>query len=152
MRIKKANAAILVTDVLPKGIEHSTQIDGIWIVTFNDWLILTKVLRESVLLLDNVHSMQSNKGSKMEAIHQFLAGPEFKNTVEEVIQSFHKLKADLEKEKIQISGFWKSRQVLLDQVLDRTSGMYHTVRAIIGSQMSDIQLLENSGTEPKQIK
>ena len=141
LRLKKANAAILVTEALPKGWDNAGQTDGIWITTFNEWLILSKVLRESILLLDNVHSMQANRGSKLESIHQFLCGPEFRITVEEILESFSKLKADLEKEKIQITGYWKSREILLERVVSSTSGMYHTVRAILGSKIPEIKLL-----------
>ena len=142
LRKKNAVFGILVTDVFPKGVTKMMQIEEIWVCSFTEYQNLTLVLRQSVLLLFELKSLQKNKGTKMEMMHQFLTGPEFKSMVETIIQSFTVLKNDLNKEKGVMQGYWKSREIQLERVLTSTSEMYHTIKAIIGSKIQIVKQLE----------
>jgi len=142
---KNANFGILVSEVYPNGITHMTQIKGVWVCSFTEYQNLSVVLRHAILLLFEMKNSHKNKGFKMELLHEFLTGPDFKNSVESIINSFTNLKRDLDKEKGVIQGYWKSREIQLERVLTNTVEMYHSIRSILGDKAPTILSLEGEG-------
>jgi hypothetical protein len=145
MRELNATVGVLVTDVLPPGMERMGQRDGIWICTFNEFKGLCFVLRESVILLNQALQSQENKGDKMVMLYDFLTGNEFRMQLEAIVEGFTQMHEDLEKEKRAMINAWKRREKQIEKVLLNTVHMHGTIKGIAGNAIGEIKHLELPG-------
>jgi len=60
----------------------------------------------------------------MEIVFNFLTGPEFRNPVQAIIETFMSMKADLDRERLVYERQWKQRKKQIHRVLLNTAGMY----------------------------
>ena len=142
MRDKGADIGVLVTDVLPAGMERMGQRDGIWVCTFAEFKGLCFVLRESIIQISNAIATQENKGDKMTMLYDFLTSNEFRLQIEAIVEGFTQMKADLEKERRSIIGHWKRREKQIDKVLLNTNFMYNSIKGIAGNDVRPVSALE----------
>src|SRR5208337_3820406 len=87
-RTAKADAAILVSQALPKSVDVFGQIDGVWIAS-------PKCAVEVAMARKSSEGQQT----KMEAMYLYLTGPRFRHRVEAIVEKFSDMQADLEKER-----------------------------------------------------
>ncbi len=139
---KNANIGILVTETMPQNTKGLTMIDGIWICSFNEFKLLSIVIRDSLINLCRVLQVQHNKGDKMEVLYNFLTGTEFKMQVEGILEGFSQMSTDLDKEKRAMQGIWKKREKQLEKVLLNTTNMYSSIKGIAGDAVANITYME----------
>ncbi|MEN9567871.1 MAG: hypothetical protein RLZZ69_3067, partial [Cyanobacteriota bacterium] len=137
-----ADVGVIVTQVMPKGMERMGKKDGIWICTFDEFKGLCFVLRESLIKLSNVMITQHNRGAKMERLYDYLTGNEFKLQVESIVEGFTQMQKDLANERRYVEKIWKNREKQIQKVLESTTDMYVSVKHIAGSAVPNVSLLE----------
>ena len=142
IQAKGADIGVLVTQVLPDGIDSLGQIDGVWVCSFAQFKPLSRVLRDTLMQVNNALTVSSNKGDKMGLLYDFLTGSEFRMQIEAIVEGFSELKADLEREKRSMQGLWKRREKQLDRVLLNTNFMYNSIKGIAGNAVQEIPSLE----------
>lgn len=142
MRHIHADMAIIVTQVMPKDMEHFGQKNGIWICKFSEAISLANVLRESLIKIHQAMKSQENKGDKMQMIYDFVTSNEFRLQVEAIMEGFKALKDSINKEKLQMEKIWKEREKQIDKVLLNTTHMYGSFKGIAGADIGDVRLLE----------
>lgn len=142
IREHNATIGILVTDVMPAGMDRMGLRDGVWICSYEEFKGLCFVMRENIISLDLAISSQENKGDKMVMLYDYLTSNEFKLQVEGIIEGYTSMQADLETEKRSITGHWKKREKQLQKVLSNTNFMYQSLRGIAGSAIQTIKILE----------
>ena len=147
IQLKGADIGVLVTQVMPEGMDHLGQVDGIWICTFEEFKNLSQVLRQSIIQIDQALVIQDNKGDKMGMLYDFLTGNEFRMQIEAIVEGFTQLKTDLESEKRAMQGIWKKREKQIERVLLNTNHMYSSVKGIAGSAVQSVALLELDSEE-----
>lgn len=143
IRNKKADIGVLVTEVLPSGMQRMGFKDGIWICTFEEFKGLVLVLRQSLIQLHRAVKNQENKGDKMTMLYDFLTGNEFRMQVEGIVEGFTQMKADLDKEKNVMKKVWSQREKQIEKVIDNTIGMYGSIKGIAGHAVQTVKALEN---------
>ena len=141
-RAAKAQLAILVTVELPNGIKSFGQIDGVWVCGWHYALPLASVLRSSLIQLSGANRAQEGRQDKMEFLYQYLAGSEFKNRVEGIVESFATLQDELEKERRAMERIWSKRDKQLKRAVTQTAGMYGDLQGIVGASLPQIARLE----------
>lgn len=142
MRATQADIAVIVSEVLPKDMDHFGMKDGIWICRFTDIKALAFLLRDSLIKIHGALATQDNKGDKMQLLYNYLTGNEFKLQIEAIVEGFVALKDGITREKIQMEKIWKEREKQLEKVLLNTTHFYGSVKGIAGSAVGDIKLLE----------
>ena len=150
MREHNATIGVLVTDVLPPGMERMGQRDGIWICTFNEFKGLCFVLRETVIQLSQALQSQENKGEKMVMLYDYLTSNEFRMQIEAIVEGFSQMHIDLEKEKKAIMNSWKRREKQIEKVLLNTVHMHGSIKGIAGNAIQSIKNLEMPGDEGEE--
>lgn len=140
----KADILVLVSNVLPKGIEKYAIHEGVWVCSFNDIKELSTVLRFALIKLHAVSVVQTGKGNKMELLYSYLTSEEFKNVFESIIDGFKKLQDGHNSEKIKTQRMWKERELMLDQILVNSIEFYSEIRGIAGSVIPEVKMLETS--------
>ena len=152
IRDKNADIGVLVTEVMPAGMDRMGLVEGIWICTYNEFKGLCVALRQSIIKVSRVTSTQANKGDKMELLYDYLAGTEFKLQIEAIRDAFISMQNDLNKEIRQSQTRWKRRQVQIDKVITNTTGMYGSLRGIAGASIPHIAELEEDEEELNLIE
>ena len=99
----------------------------------------------------------------MEALYQYLAGVEFKQKIEGIVEAFTSMQDQLNKERRAMERHWKQREKEIERVVKNTVGLYGDMQGIIGGQIPVIpaleldeepvrQLSDDSGVEPQLDK
>lgn len=144
----KAEIAIIVTEALPKGMQCSGQIDGIWVTTPIIAGNIADALRAVLIQVSYATQSSANKGEKMELLYNYLSGPAFRQKVGAIVDAFVTMKDDLDKEKRATARMWSKREMQIEKVIMSTSGMYGDMQGIIGgSILPEIKMLDLDSTD-----
>lgn len=139
---KKADIAIIVTQVLPDGIETFGFRDGIWITGYKYALPLVAALRYQLMELNRIKQSLQGKDTKMELLFNYLGGTEFKNRIETIVMAFMSLKSGLDTERRAMEKIWNRREKEIDRVIKNTTGFYGDLEGIMGTSLPVIKALE----------
>jgi len=149
----KAEIAVLVTETLPKGVETFAQIEGVWVTSSVLTSPLASVLRTSLIELAQHKVSLIGKSEKMEVLYNYLSGPEFRQRIEAIVESFKSMKEDLDQEKRAMIKMWAKREKQIEKIVNNTVGMYGDMQGIIGASLPQIKSLElTDGSEPLKIE
>jgi hypothetical protein len=147
----RASIAILVSVVLPAGIKRFGPVDGVWVSDPLCAIPLAAALREQLEAISREQTASTGKSEKMEALYQYLAGVEFKQKIEGIIEAFTSMQEQLNKERRAMEKHWKQREKEIDRVVKNTVGLYGDMQGIIGGQIPAIPALELDGETTKQL-
>jgi hypothetical protein len=150
IRDKNANIGVLVTEVMPSGMDRLGLKDGIWICNFEEFKGLCKVLRQSIIMLDTSIESQANKGDKMGMLYDYLTSNAFRLQMEGIVEGFVQMQQDLDSEKRSLQRIWKTRQKQIDRVLNNTVDMYGSIKGIAGNAIDNIKALELGSAEDEE--
>lgn len=141
-RAAKAEIAILVTQVLQKGVETFDVIDGVWITTPRAAIPVATSLRHGLMQVGMARQIAEGQQTKTEMVYQYLTGPAFRHRVEAIVETFTSMREDLDRERKVISKQWAKREQQIDRVVSTTVGMYGDLQGIAGKSMQEISGLE----------
>jgi hypothetical protein len=141
-RAATADFAMLVTSVLPKGVESFDLVDNVWVVEPRFAIPLAMALRQSLIDLAAARISQEGQQTKMELVYQYLTGPRFRHRIEAIVERFTEMQADLERERKAMTRLWAKRDEQLRTVLDATAGLYGDLQGIAGRAMQEIESLD----------
>jgi hypothetical protein len=138
-RAAKAEIALLVSTVLPKGIETFDLIDNVWVTKLRFAIPLAIALRQSLIELASSNRAAEGQRTKMELVYQYLTGPRFRNRIEAIVEKFTDMQVDLDRERKTMIRLWAKREEQLKGVLDSSAGLYGDLQGIAGRAMSEIE-------------
>ncbi len=148
-----AEIAIIITEALPPDIDTFGQVDQIWVTSRPYAMPLASVLRESLTKIHFARSSAEGMSDKMNILYQYIIGPEFKQKIEAIVQTFEGMTIQLDREKRAMEKLWKEREKQIDRVISNTSGMYGDFKGLIGAALEDIEEFELvPGKETLQLK
>ncbi len=138
-RAAKAEVAILVSQVLPKGIEAFDVVDGVWVTSPRAAVPVAIVLRHSLLQISMARQIGEGQQTKTEMVYQYLTGPRFRHRVEAIVEAFSSMQVDLDKERKAIMKQWAKREEQIERVMNATVGMYGDLQGIAGKSLVEIE-------------
>jgi hypothetical protein len=141
-RAAKAEIALLVSQVLPKGVEAFDLIDGVWVTESRCAIPVAIALRQSLIELATARQAGEGQKTKMELVYQYLTGPRFRHRVEAIVEKFEDMQTDLDKERKTMTRLWAKREEQIKGVIETTVGMYGDLQGIAGRTMQEIEGLE----------
>lgn len=141
-RTAKAEISVLITQVLPAGIETFELIDGVWVTHPRAAFPVAMVLRQTLLQISMARKSSEGQQTKMEMVYQYLTGPSFRHRVEAIVEAFSSMQADLDKERKVIMKQWAKRNEQIERVMNATIGMYGDLQGIAGKSLQEIEGLE----------
>jgi hypothetical protein len=133
--------AVLVSVVLPEGIQGFGRIDGVWVSDLQSWPALAVALREQLVQVAFAHAAAEGKGEKMELLYRYLAGDQFRSRVQGIVEAFTGMQEQLARERRAMEKLWREREKQIERVVTNTVGMYGEMRGLIGSSMPEIPAL-----------
>ena len=105
-------------------------------------IALASVLRTSLIELAQHKLSIVGKSEKMEVLYNYLSGPEFRQRIEAIVESFKSMKEDLDQEKRAMMKIWAKREKQIEKIVNNTVGMYGDMQGIIGASLPQIKSLE----------
>lgn len=141
-RAVNAEEAVLITEAMPSNLKVAGFRSGVW-VTSRDFVIpLTDSLRVKLIQQIIIKNSLKGKDIKMEALHSYLTGTEFKNRIEGIIEAFTNMQNEIEKEKRYFANKWARDEKNIRQVIDSTYGMHGDLKGILAAAVPQIKGLE----------
>ena len=137
-----APLAVLVSAVLPESVQGFGRLEGVWVCDLKSWPPLATALREQLIQTRFARSATEGRHEKMELLYQYLAGDEFRQRVETIVEAFEAMQSQLQKEQRAMQRHWAEREKQLQRVISSTTGMYGGLQGIIGNAMPRVTALE----------
>ena len=141
-RVAKAEIAVLVSQVLPKGIESFGLVDGVWVAHPRYAVPVATVLRSTLMEIAAARQAGEGQQTKTEMIYEYLTGPRFRLRVEAIVEAFSSMQEDLDKERKVIQKQWAKREEQINRVIQGTTGMVGDLQGIAGKSLQEIEGLE----------
>ncbi len=150
-RAARAEAAIIVTQALPKGLEAFDMIDGVWVTHPRSAIPVALAVRQILIEVASARQAGEGQQTKMEMVYQYLTGSRFRQRVEAIVEAFTTMQADLEKERKAMMKQWEKRRAQLERVMESTCGMYGDLQGIAGRSLQEIEGLDLELLEEEEI-
>ena len=141
-RTSKAEIAVIVSQVLPKGVESFDVVDGVWVTHPRAALPVATILRHTLLQVNMARQVSEGQQTKTEMVYQYLTGPRFKQRVEAIVEAFSTMQEDLDRERKVILKQWAKREEQIERVMGATVGMYGDLQGIAGKSLQEIEGLD----------
>lgn len=149
-RSVKADIAVIVSSVLPGGLEGIAQREGVWVCDIKLAISIATALRHTLELVCREKSMSVGKNEKMEILYAYLSGNEFKQKIEVIVETFSSMKTSLDKERLYFEKSWSEKEKQIQKVIKNTVGIYGDLSGVIQLQkIESLELPEPKDTEEK---
>ena len=139
---REIKCGYVVTHAMPTGKDFLHEVDGIWICHYSEYKNLIRVIRKSLIALNNVIKNQDLSSDTKSLIFEYFTGIEFKQIIESILEGFSNLKGSLNREKAAMNKLWSEREANIDQVINCTASMYGKVKGLSGQSIEDIDILK----------
>jgi hypothetical protein len=146
-RSAKAEVAIIISQVLPKGVDAFDLIDGVWVAEPRCAIPIAIALRQSLIEIAMARQAGEGQQTKMEMVYEYLTGPRFKQRIGAIVEKFTDMQEDLEKERKTMTRLWAKREEQIRGVVYATAGMYGDLQGIAGRSFQEIEGLEIKALE-----
>lgn len=147
----RATIAILVSVVMPEGVSRFGMLDGIWVSDPMSAIPLAAALRQQLIAIDRERRASIGKNEKMEMVYHYLAGTEFKQKIEGIVEAFTAMQHQVQSERRAMEKHWKEREKQIERVIKNTVGLYGDMNGIIGGQIPPIPALELDSATTKAL-
>jgi hypothetical protein len=137
-RAAKAEICVIVSAVLPKGVETFDQIDSVWIVHPRCIVPVAMSLRHMLIEVNCARQASEGQHTKMELVYHYLTGPKFRLRVQAIVEAFGNMADDLAKEKKAMTRQWAKREMEIERMMEATVGMYGELQGIAGKSLQEI--------------
>lgn len=134
----RAEVAVIVSDALPKGIEHFGPYEGVWVTRPAYATMLGAALRHGLMQTVEARGAAEGRETKMERLYAYMIGPEFRATLEGIAQPFVSLQSELASEKRATLARWKRQEKHLERVLGSVAALQGDLQAIAGAEMPEL--------------
>lgn len=147
----RASIAILVSVALPNEVNRFGLVEGVWVSAPLSAIPLAAALRQQMVTLDRERQASVGKNEKMEMMYHYLAGTEFKQKIEGIVEAFMAMKDQVARERRAMEKNWTEREKQIERVIKNTVGLYGDMQGIIGGQLPSIPALELNAGDVKEL-
>jgi hypothetical protein len=151
-RNAKADIAMIVSHVLPKGVETFDLVEGVWVTETRCAIPVAIALRQTLIELSTARNAAEGQQTKMQLVYQYLTGPRFRHRIGAIAEKFSDMQADLDKERKATTRLWAKREEQIRGVIESTAGMYGDLQGIAGATLQEIEGLEMPLLEASKIE
>jgi hypothetical protein len=139
---EKADMAIIVSSVLPDGVQRIGMHDGVWVCDFASATTLATALRLALVEINQARSVDTNRTQTMDALYDYLCGKDFQHRVESIVNAAVTMNHDLDTEKRATEKLWAKRAKQIEHLTRNSAGMYGELQAIVGAALQPVPILE----------
>ena len=156
LRNEKANIPIIVTEVMPKQItEDMGFLNGVWICRPQLTIILATLLRKGLLDAGAQKALAENRGTKADALFNFVTSHEFVQQVESMVETYQEMTMQIVKEKVAFEKIWSQRQAQSERLLLSTASIIGSMQGHVGQgsmpKIKGLELLDAGEAEQTNL-
>jgi len=138
----QADIAILCTTELPKEVDKFS-ISGDVVVTSTTYALpVATLIREQILRISRERNIMKDFSDKKDLLYTYLTGPQFRQSVEGIVDAFVEMKGDLDKERRSLEKHWAVREKQILRALSNLSSIYGSMQGLAGTSLPPIRNLE----------
>jgi len=152
MRSLGADAAVLVTQSMPKEMSGFGEKNGVWICSFAEVKAVVYMIRDALIKIFNASKSQQNKGDKMNLLYDYLTSNEFSEQWKAIREGFMSMKLSIQRERDNMEKLWKAREKHLEKVLLNAAHIKGSVEGIAGQDSIDLGLLDDDNEKDLLIE
>ncbi|MEO0677488.1 MAG: DUF2130 domain-containing protein [Pseudomonadota bacterium] len=141
-RREGAEAAVLVSTVLPDGVETFAEHEGVWATLPRYAVALSSVLRQGLIATAQAERRKEGQAEKTELLYDYLTGTGFRQRVEALAETYDAMRKTLDQERRAMMKHWAARDQQMLRMMDATAGMYGDIQGIAGASLPGIDALE----------
>ncbi|MEQ8788950.1 MAG: DUF2130 domain-containing protein [Pirellulaceae bacterium] len=149
-RAARAGCVVIVSEALPECIRTFGVVEGVWVCSWSCVTGLAAALRVGLIEVGKSKLAVQGQHEKMELVYAYLAGQEFQQRIEGVVEAFVTMQSDLDAEKRSVQRLWSKREKQLQRALANTAGLYGDLQGIFGASMPLIEGLVHPRLEIAQ--
>ena len=138
-RREGAEIAVLVSVVLPDGVDTFAEHEGVWVTSPRFAVALAGVLRQGLLATAQAERRKEGQAEKTELLYDYLTGTGFRQRVEALAETYEAMRKSLDQERASMQRIWSARDKQIVRMLDATTGMYGDIQGIAGASLPDIE-------------
>lgn len=134
----KAEVAIIVSEVMPKGVHDFGPYEGVWVTRQAHAVVLGIALRQGIISTADARQGAEGKESKMERLYAYMIGTEFRAILEGIALPFREIHDELLAEKRTTLSRWRRQERRIERVLASVAGLQGDLTGIAGSEMPEL--------------
>lgn len=141
-RREGAEVAVLVSVVMPEGVETFGEHDGVWVTLPRYAVALASVVRQGLLATAQAERRREGQAEKTELLYDYLTGTGFRQRVEALAETYEAMMKSLTQERSAMTRIWDARAKQIMRMMDATAGMYGDIQGIAGAALPGLDALE----------
>lgn len=152
MMREKAAIGILCSVAPCEGIVRFGLTDGVWISDPTFAIPMAASLRQQLIAVEFERAAATGKNEKIEMVYRYIAGAEFRQRLESIVDAFTAMSRQLFAEKVAMGKQWAEREKQIQRVVTNTTGLYGDFCGLIGGAVPVIPALQLDEGAPKEIE
>lgn len=105
-----AEVALLITQTMPPGKNIVEIIDGVYVIDMLAYPGIVDLVRSGLIQVSMAQGRAENKNSLKELVWEYLGSATFQQRIQTVVECYHGLKANLDKERNSLNRIWSARE------------------------------------------
>jgi hypothetical protein len=138
----KAEVAVIVSEVLPKGVRDFAYYDGVWVTRPCFAGPLGIALRHGIIACAEARQGAVGRESKKDRLYTYMTGPEFRVAIESIALPFKELHDELAAEKRSTLARWRRQERRIERVLTGVATFQGDLQGLVGSEIPAIEGFE----------
>lgn len=139
----KANIPAIVSDTLPEEAKSGIGFkDGVWIASPKLFVILSALLRKSLLDAAKQKKIANAQTGKAEELYAYITSHDFQNQIESMSKTYDDMLEGIQKERSSFERMWSQREMQVKKLQAGVAGVYGSMQGIAGPALSSIKNLE----------
>jgi hypothetical protein len=139
----KADIAVLVTTVMPKGVDEViVRIGDVWVVSPQVIKPVAEMLRVVLLEANKLKMVNTGRNEKMELLYNYLSSAQFSQKIRTMLEAFESMRSDLEAEKRAMQKIWSRRQTQIERVTNSMTTVVGELQGIAHEALPQLDNLE----------
>jgi hypothetical protein len=132
-RASNADAAILVSEALPKGLDNFGLRNGVWLAELSCAVPVALAIRNTILGISSARKADEGQQTKKEMVRRYLTDQRFWQRISAIVDQFSEMQEDLDEERRAATRLWAKRETQIRGVIEATVGMYSDLHGIAGA-------------------
>ena len=139
----KAEIAVLVTTVMPKGVNDViVRLGDVWVISPQVIKPVAEMLRVVLLEANKLKLVNTGRNEKMELLYHYLSSAQFSQKVRTMLETFESMRSDLEAEKRAMQKIWSKRQTQIERVTINMTTVVGDLQGIAHEALPQLENLE----------
>lgn len=136
-----ASESIIVTSVLPNGMNNFDRKDGVWVTTYEHVINIARYVRFLITSVHNAKSSSSHTEEEWSAIRDYMLSDSFKHRMQAHFDGVKALRNSLEAERRATTLRWKKQESQISKLDMNTVNFYGELKSIV-SNLPELEEIE----------